>query len=93
MSTPTRTRPPQPSSHDQAGAPGKGPFYKDMRQTPPALWIAVLLMCLGVALVGGGVIALSLNVTTALLLFVIGTALGLVGLALGLHNNIMTNVE
>lgn len=50
-------------------------------------------MCLGVALLGGGVVALSINVTTAVFLFIAGTLLGVVGLALGLHNDIMTNVE
>lgn len=81
------------NSQDQSGAPGRGPFLKDLHQTPPALWVAVVLMCVGVALVGGGVVALSLDVTTAVVLFIAGVVLGVVGLALGLHNNIMTNVE
>ncbi len=93
MSAPTRTRSSHASSQDQSGAPGKGPFSKDLHQTPPALWVAVVLMCLGVALLGGGVVALSINVTTAVFLFIAGTLLGVVGLALGLHNDIMTNVE
>lgn len=57
MSAPTRTRSSHSSSQDQSGAPGEGPFYKDLHQTPPALWVAVVLMCLGVALLGGGVVA------------------------------------
>ncbi len=93
MSAPTQTRSSQDSSQDQTGAPGQGPFYNDLHQTPTGLWVAVLLMCVGAALIGGGVIALSINVTTAVVLFTVGAVLGMVGLALGLRDNIMTNVE
>jgi hypothetical protein len=45
------------------GSPfGPGPFMDDLHRTPAVLWVAVLLMCFGVALVGGAVIALMSNV-------------------------------
>lgn len=93
MSAPTQTRSSGADDQDQSGAPGKGPFYEDLHQTPPAPWVAVVLMCVGVALVGGGVVALSVDTATAVVLFVAGVVLGVIGLALGLHNQIMTNVE
>lgn len=70
-----------------------GPFGKDLHETAPVLWAAVALMCLGAALLGGGVVALSKDTTVAVWLFVAGTALGIVGGALGLLNGIMSNVS
>lgn len=92
MNASTQSWSSDPDRQDQAGAPGAGPFFQDLHSTPPALWVAVALMCVGVALVGGAVVALSLDVATAVYLFIAGVVLG-VELALGLHNNIMTNVE
>ncbi len=70
-----------------------GPFGKDLHETAPALWVAVALMCLGTALIGGGVVALSKDTTAAVWLFVAGVALGIVGGALGLLKGIMSNVS
>lgn len=70
-----------------------GPFGKDLHDTPPVLWVSVALMCLGAALLGGGVVALSKDTTVAVWLFVAGVATGLVGGALGLVNGIMSNVS
>lgn len=68
-------------------------FDKDIHQTPTVLWLSVALMCLGVALVGGGVVALIENTTTAAALFIAGAVVGAVGAVIGLANNIMSNVE
>lgn len=76
---PTPTGSSDANSQNQSGAPDRGPFFKDLHQTPPALRVAVVLMCVGVALVGGGVVAPGLAVTTAVVLFIVGVALGVVG--------------
>lgn len=70
-----------------------GAFDRDIHQTPKVLWLSVALMCLGVALLGGGVVALSSNTGTAVALFVAGAVLGAVDAVIGLANNIMSNVE
>ena len=69
-----------------------GAFDKDLHQTPKVRWLSIALMCLGTALIGGGVVALSMNTTTAIVLFIAGAALGVVGVVIGLANNIMSNV-
>ncbi len=70
-----------------------GAFDKDLHETPKVLWLSVALMCMGTALIGGGVVALSMDTTTAIVLFIAGAALGVVGVVLGIANNIMSNVE
>jgi hypothetical protein len=65
----------------------------DVERTPPVLWIAVALMTLGFALVGGGVIALSRDTAAAIGLFIAGGVLGLIGAGLGARNQIMSNVD
>ncbi len=83
------------TSTDEAGdSPLHGAaFDKDLHQTPKVLWLSVALMCMGTALIGGGVVALSMDTTTAIVLFIPGAALAVVGVVIGLANNIMSNVE
>ncbi len=51
------TQPGRRVTPDEAGDGiiGHGPFDKDLHQTPKLLWTAVVLMCLGAAVVGLGV--------------------------------------
>jgi len=51
------TQPGRRVTPDEAGdgINGHGPFDKDLHQTPKLLWTAVVLMCLGAAVVGLGV--------------------------------------
>ncbi len=70
-----------------------GAFDKGLHQTPKVLWLSVALMCLGTALIGGGVVALSMDTTTAIVLFIAGAALAVVGGVIGLANKMMSNVE
>ena len=72
---------------------GPGPFMDDLHRTPPVLWVAVGLMCLGFSLIGGGVVALSMDTAAAIALFAAGGVLGLIGLVLGARNRIMGNVD
>jgi peptidoglycan/LPS O-acetylase OafA/YrhL len=64
----------------------------DFHQTPPVLWIAVALMCVGFALIGGAVIALGGDTAIAPVLFALGGLLGVVGIVLAARNHIMRNV-
>ncbi|MGZ6804640.1 MAG: hypothetical protein ACXVFU_16470 [Nocardioidaceae bacterium] len=70
-----------------------GPFEDDLHRTPAVLWVSVALMCLGVALVGGAVVALSTSTATALLLFVGGGVMGAVGLLLAARHHVMRDVD
>ncbi len=83
------------TSPTEAGgsAVGDGPFDKDLHETPTVLWVSVAVMCLGAALIGGGVVAVSKDLTVAVVLFVTGAVLGVVGALLGLTHGIMSNVE
>jgi len=75
------------------GIIGHGPFDKDLHQTPKLLWIAVVLMCVGAAVVGLGVVALSTSESTGVILLIVGAVIGLVGIGLAATNGIMSNVE
>jgi cell division protein FtsX len=57
------------------------------------LWLSVALMRTGTALIGGGVVTLSMDTTTAIVLFIAGATLAVVGVVIGLANNIKSNVE
>lgn len=72
---------------------GRGPFMDDLHRTPTVLWVAVALMCLGVALVGGGVVALSTSTGAALVLFAGGGVLGATGLLLAARHHVLRNVD
>ena len=72
---------------------GPGPFMDDLHRTPTVLWVAVALMCLGFSLIGGAVVALSMDTAAAIALFASGAAIGLIGLVLGARNRIMSNVD
>ncbi len=50
-------------------------------------------MCLGAAVVGLGVVALSTSESTGVTLLIIGAVIGLVGIALAATNGIMSPVE
>ncbi len=84
-----------PTSADETGdSPLHGAaFDKDLHQTPPVLWVSVALMCLGVALVGAAVVAMSKSTTIAVALLAAGAVVAAVGAAVGVRNHIMTNVE
>lgn len=76
-----------------SGTPlGAGPFMAGLRRTPKGLWLAVLLMVLGLALVGGAVVALSRSPVLAAVLVVLGVAAGVTGVALGRRHGIMDDV-
>jgi len=89
------TQPGRRVTPDEAGDGiiGHGPFDKDLHQTPKLLWTAVVLMCVGAAVVGLGVVALSTSESTGVILLIIGAVIGLVGIALAATNGIMSNVE
>ncbi len=72
---------------------GPGPFMDDLHRTPTVLWVAVGLMCLGFSLIGGAVVALSMDAAAAIALFASGAVIGLIGGVLGARNHIMSNVE
>jgi hypothetical protein len=72
---------------------GRGPFMDDLHRTPLALWIAVALMSVGVALAGGAVVALRMSARTAVALFVAGGLIGAAGVILGVRHHIMRNVD
>lgn len=69
------------------------PFQDDLDRTPVVLWVSVALMCVGFALVGGAVVALSADTGLAVGLAVAGVVLGLLGAGLGRRNRIMRNVD
>ncbi|MGZ6792921.1 MAG: hypothetical protein ACXVFV_08200 [Mycobacteriales bacterium] len=70
-----------------------GPFEDDLHRTPAVLWVSVALMCLGVALVGGGVVALSASAGAAVALFAGGGGLVAVGALLGARHHLMRDVD
>jgi hypothetical protein len=72
---------------------GPGPFMDDLHRTPVVLWLSVALMAVGIALVGGGVVALSMSTGTAVALFLFGGVLGTVGLVLAARHHVMRNVD
>ncbi len=75
------------------GVVGQGPFDKGIHQTPRRLWTAVVLMCLGAAVLGLGVVVLSMSMSTGVVLLVAGGVIGAVGAAVAATNGIMSNVE
>lgn len=75
-------------SHGGADAEGQG-----AHDTPKTLWAAVVMMCLGAALLGLAVVLFSINTRAALTSLVAGVIIGLIGAFLGLRKGIMTNVE
>ncbi len=75
------------------GVVGRGPFDKGIHQTPRRLWTAVVLMCLGAAVLGLGVVVLSMSMSTGVVLLVAGGVIGAVGAAVAATNGIMSNVE
>jgi len=60
-----RTSAKETSTDETGDSPLHGAaFDKDLHQTPKVLWLSVALMCMGTALIGGGVVALSMDTTT-----------------------------
>jgi hypothetical protein len=80
-------------SDSDDGSSGEGPLVKDLHQTSKGIWAAVILMCLGAAVVGVGVVVLSMDVTTAVVVLIVGAVIGLAGIAMSVATNIMSNVE
>ncbi len=75
------------------GVVGQGPFDKGIHQTPRRLWTAVVLMCLGAAVLGLGVVVLSMSMSTGVVVLVAGGVIGAVGAGVAATNGIMSNVE
>jgi len=75
------------------GGVGQGPFNKGIHQTPRRLWTAVVLMCLGAAVLGLGVVVLSMSMSTGVVVLVAGGVIGAVGAGVAATNGIMSNVE
>jgi len=75
------------------GVVGQGPFDKGIHQTPRRLWTAVVLMCLGAAVLGLGVVVLSMSMSTGVVVLVAGGVIGAVGAAVAATSGIMSNVE
>jgi len=75
------------------GVVGQGPFDKGIQQTPRRLWTAVVLMCLGAAVLGLGVVVLSMSMSTGVVVLVAGGVIGAVGAGVAATNGIMSNVE
>lgn len=75
------------------GVVGQGPFDKGIHQTPRRLWTAVVLMCLGAAVLGLGVVVLSMSMSTGVVVLVAGGVIGALGAAVAATNGIMSNVE
>lgn len=82
------------SGQDEVGGVvGQGPFDKGIHQTPRRLWTAVVLMCLGAAVLGLGVVVLSMSMSTGVVVLVAGGVIGAVGAGVAATNGIMSNVE
>lgn len=75
-----------------SSTPQQGPLQRDLASTPPSLWLAVVLLVVGVALVGGAVVAFSHSTTLGVVLLVAGVVVGAVGAALARAKRIMSDV-
>lgn len=73
---------------------GPGPFEDDLHATPKILWLAVMLMCAGAIVLGLAVAFLVRpNKDASWICLGVGLAMGVVGAAVALANNIFGNVE
>lgn len=73
---------------------GPGPFEDDLYSTPMVLWVAVLLMAAGSIVLGLAVAFLVRpNKDASWICLAVGLAMGVVGAAIALANNIFGNVE
>ncbi len=65
----------------------------DAASTPKVLWFSVLVMCVGAGLIGLGFVLLSNDTRLAVISFIAGAVIGLIGAVIGLGKGIMSNVE
>ena len=75
------------------GVVGDGPFADGLHDTPAALWAAVALLLLSATLIGGAVVAASLDAFTARALLGASLPVGFLGLALARRHHIMSDVD
>lgn len=81
------------SAAEDKSATGADPAGQDAHDTPKALWLAVILMCVGAALLGLAVVLFNMNTRAAVTSLIAGVVIGLIGAAISLRKGIMSNVE
>lgn len=81
------------SAAEDKSAKGADPAGLDAHDTPRSLWVAVILMCLGAALLGLAVVLFNMNTGAAVSSLIAGVVVGLIGAAISMRKGIMSNVE
>lgn len=81
------------ASEQKSGGGGGNTTGTDAHDTPRSLWVAVVMMCTGAALLGLAVVLFSMNTQAAIASLVAGIVIGLIGAAISLRKGIMSNVE